>query len=277
MFITSFYIFMIGYIALFMTIAPVGYTEFTNPLWYLFVVLSILLAIIVSFITELIVMNILGHIRKHKSPNNTLNHYFGNEILRLAQHLMRVKVIVSGKENIPQKDHHFIMVGNHQENYDIIIVKPIFKDHALSFIAKESLRTLPIFGRWINSLGGVFISKDADRSAAESIIQAIRNYKTGMCMGIFPEGRRAFGNEMIEFKSGAFKLAMKPKADIVIATQYNTCTIFKKIPWRRYRVYVHIHPLLKYEDYKDMNSHELSDFVKAKIQVQLDLFKEQIG
>ena len=168
-----------------------------------------------------------------------------------------------------------VVVGNHQENYDALIVKPIFKDHNLNFIAKEALTKLPIFGRWFKMLGNVFISKTADRSAAESIIKGIRNYKKGTSMGIYPEGKRDFGNEMIEFKAGAFKLAMKPKADILLTTQYDTCTVFKSIPWKRYVVKVHIHPIIKYEDYEGLNSHELSSRVKAILQEQLDKFKNE--
>jgi 1-acyl-sn-glycerol-3-phosphate acyltransferase len=94
-------------------------------------------------------------------------------------------------------------------------------------------------------------------------------------MGIFPEGKRSFSNEMIDFKPGAFKLAIKPKADILIFVQYDTCTVFKKFPWKRYRVLVHVLPLLTYEEYKDMNSQEISAMVKNRIQNQLDIFKAQ--
>ncbi len=273
MFILSFYLFLFGYAALLLWLFPVGWLDYADPLWYVFIALSLLIGFIVSFATQLLILKIVGELRKNKGMKNMFNHRFANSLLKLGLHLARVKVIVTGRENIPNKN--FILVSNHQENYDILILKPIFQDHPLSFIAKEALRKLPIFGPWIDYLGNVFISRDADRSAAESIIKGIRNYKDGMSMGIFPEGKRSFGNDMIEFKAGAFKLAMKPKADLLIATQYDTCAIFKRFPWRRYKVYVHVHPIIPYDRYKDMNSHELSDFVKAEIQAQLDRFTTQ--
>jgi len=273
MFILSFYLFLFGYAALLLWLFPVGWLDYADPLWYVFIVLSLLIGFVVSFVTQLLILKIVGELRKNKGMKNMFNHRFANSLLKLGLHLARVKVIVTGRENIPNKN--FILVSNHQENYDILILKPIFQNHPLSFIAKEALRKLPIFGPWIDYLGNVFISRDADRSAAESIIKGIRNYKDGMSMGIFPEGKRSFGNDMIEFKAGAFKLAMKPKADLLIATQYDTCAIFKRFPWRRYKVYVHVHPIIPYERYKDMNSHELSDFVKAEIQAQLDRFTTQ--
>lgn len=275
MFLLSFYLFALAYAAGVLWLFPVDVLAWREPLWYLFVALSLLIGFVLSFLTQLLILHIVGQLRKHKPIHDPFNHRFANALLRLGLHLIRTKVIVTGRENIPAGN--FVLVGNHQENYDILVLKPVFRDHPLSFIAKEALAKLPIFGVWMVQLGNVFISRDADRSAAKSIITAIQHVKQGMSMGIFPEGKRSFGNEMIEFKPGAFKLAMKSQADLLIVTQYNTCTIFKRFPWRRYRVHVHVHELLPYEAYRAFTSHELSDLVKANIQEQLDVFARTIG
>ena len=180
--------------------------------------------------------------------------------------------MVTGLENIP-KGNNFVYVSNHQENYDIPVLMPIFKNHPICFIAKESLFTVPIIGKWIGLLGNVPIGRMADREAAKSIINGIKRYKEGVPFGIFPEGKRSRSNEMTVFKPGAFKLAMKPKADILISTIYDMGVVFKKFPWKRYKVKVHFHPLLPYEEYKDMNSQQLSAHVKAIIQTKLDEYK----
>lgn len=270
MFILSFYTFALLYTTLLMWVFPVDFFEYTAITWYLFLAISALIGFVLSFLTQLGILQIVGLLRQHKPKNDPFNHKFTNSLLRLGLHLIRTKVILSGEENIPTEP--FVLVGNHQENYDIIVLKPQFRNTQIGFIAKEALAKLPIFGRWMTTLGSVFISRDPDRSAARSIVQAIKHFESGLSMGIFPEGKRSFGNDMIEFKAGAFKLAMKPKADLLIVTQYDTTTILKRFPWRRYRVYVHIHPILPYADYQHMNSHELSEFVKNRIQAQLDVF-----
>jgi len=272
MYIAIFYAFLVLYTYLFTLLVNVEYS-FTNPWLYGAIILGLIISTIIAFITAVLSIEILGFFRKNKGPFDKTNHRFANSICHLAVHLMRVKVTVTGRENIPEGN--FVLYGNHQENYDILILKPIFKDHIVNFIAKEALSKLPIFGKWIAFLGNVFISKNADRSAAESIIKGIRNYKSGMSMAIFPEGKRSFSNELIDFKPGAFKLAMKPKADILIVTQYDVCTIFKSFPWKRYNVKVHIHPLFKHEEYEGMKSQEVSNIVKDRIQKQLDIFKSQ--
>lgn len=274
MVIAIYYVFSIFMTYIFTLLFNIDFTNLSNPLLYVLCLLAVVLGFVIAFIILILILYVFGLLRSKKGITNEFNHRFANSILRLGLHLMRTKVVVTGKDNIPVGN--FILYANHQENYDILILKPIFNDHKLSFIAKEALTNLPLFGVWIKLLGNVFISRDADRSAAESIIKAIKQYKDGMSMGIFPEGKRAFGNELIDFKAGAFKLAMKPNADILIVTQYDVSKIFKKFPWKRYRCYVHIHPLLKYEEYKGLKSQEVSAIVKERIQNQLDVFKKTV-
>ncbi|MBU1020844.1 MAG: 1-acyl-sn-glycerol-3-phosphate acyltransferase, partial [Firmicutes bacterium] len=212
MFIFIFYSFWVSYSAIIGYLFSLLFVGFTNPLLYVLFVLSILLGFILSFISILVITSILGEFRKGKDTLDPFNHQFARSLLTLANHLLRVKVIVTGRENIPEGK--FVFFANHQENEDIIILKPIFKNHPINFIAKESLINMPVIGKWIVLLGNIPISKYADRSAAESIVKAIKEFNHGNPMGIFPEGKRSFMNEMIEFKPGAFKLAMKPKADI---------------------------------------------------------------
>lgn len=275
MYTFSFYFFWGGFTFLFSYIFGVTESSFDTVGPYLLVVLFIFLSLPITFYIQLLIMWVWAKFRKNTDTLNMNNHLYGNSLLRLIQHLLRLKVIVSGKENIPEGK--FVFVGNHQENYDIIALKPIFTKHPINFIAKEALFKVPFLGSWMVILGNVPISRQADRSAAESIIKGIRKYKYGHPMGIFPEGKRSYSNEMIDFKAGAFKLAIKPKADILIGTLYNLGDIFKTFPYKRHKAYIHFLPVLKYEDYKDLNSIELAQKVKGIIQVQLDKFKKEIG
>lgn len=275
MLIFSFYLFMLIYIYLFGLLFQLDFNSFDRPLFYILGLVAIVLSWFLTFYTQLLIMWAWGKIReKDPDPKNRANHIFGNWLLGLALHILGIKVIVTGKENIP--DGTFVLMGNHQENYDIMILKPIFRHVPLDFIAKEALFKVAFIGRWIRILGNIPISKFADRSAAESIIKGIKHVKNGIPMAIFPEGKRSFSNEMIEFKAGAFKLAMKSKADICIVTLYDVAAV-SKIPYLRSKTYVHVHPLLKYEAFKDLSSQELSQKVKDIIQVRLDQFKQDLG
>ena len=163
--------------------------DFTTVWGYLIAIIIFILAIVFAFISELVFMKLLYLVRRKKDPKNRFNHAYANSLLNLIRHLTRIKVVVTGKENIP--DTKFVFVGNHQENWDIIIVMPIFSGLPMNFIAKESLFGVPILGKWIALLGNIPISRTADRSAAESIIKGVRTVKSGMPMAIFPEGKRS--------------------------------------------------------------------------------------
>jgi 1-acyl-sn-glycerol-3-phosphate acyltransferase len=275
MIIALYYVLATLYFSLFYIIFGIDISNYTSVVPYLLVIVSLVLSFVLSFASILALVSILGEFRKNKPFNNKFNHDFANGLMRLAMHIIRVKVIVTGKEHIP--DHNkFVLMGNHQENYDIPVLMPIFKDHPICFIAKKALFEVPIIGKWIGLLGNVPIGKMADREAAKSIITGIKRHKEGIPFGIFPEGRRSRSNEMIDFKAGAFKLAMKSKSDILIVTQYDMNKVLKSFPWKPYKVYVDFLPILKYEEYKDMNSQDLSDFVKAKIQARLDQFAKEV-
>ena len=260
------YTFLLGWLF------QIDVTNYTNPWTYVLGLIALILGFVLAFGSVLGILSLLGEFRKNKPHTNKFNHYYAKSLLRLAIHIGRIKVTVSGLNHIPEGK--FVLVGNHQENYDIIILMPIFKKHPIAFIAKEPLFRAPIIGKWIKALGNVPIGKEADRAAAMSMVTAIKRYKAGSPMGIFPEGKRSRSNEMIDFKPGALKLAMKPKADILVVTLHNITSIFKKFPWKRYDIKVHIHPILPYESYKDLNTIDLAAQIKSTIQTQLDIFDE---
>ncbi len=272
MYILSLYLFWALVTYLLGSLFGLDFHSFNELRFYLLGLISLMSGLIISIAIQLVMLSIIGRFRMGSKLGSKFNHRLVNSFLNLGKHLLRVAVKVTGKENIPKGN--FVLVSNHQENYDIIILKPIFKNHPLTFISKESLMNAPFIGRWIKILGNIPISRYADRSAAESIVKGIKRVKSGWPIGIFPEGRRSFGNELLDFKPGALKLAMKPKADILIVTQYNISNVFKNYPFKTQKLYVHIHELVKYEEYEGLTSHELAAKVKDTIQIQLDKFEK---
>lgn len=275
MMIIIFYVLMTLYFLGFGMLFGLDFQSFGSIWTYVIGLGNLVLAFILSVGSILVLLKVLGMFRKGKPYTDSFNHKFANSLLRLVLYLCRIKVNVSGLEHMP-KDNKFVFVCNHQENIDIPVLMPQFKNHPICFIAKKPLFKAPFIGKWIELLGNVPIGKMADRAAAKSIITGIKRYNEGVPFGIFPEGRRARSNEMVDFKPGAFKLATKPKADLFIGTIYNMGDVFSRIPFRKYQVYVHFHPIMKYEEYKDLNTQQLSEKVKSIIQTKLDEYKESL-
>ena len=136
---------------------------------------------------------------------------WAGKLLRLAG----VTVTVTGKENIPQ-GRPCVFVGNHRSYYDIpLVLTQLDKPHAL--VSKKEVAKIPLVRGWMRLLHCVFLDREDPRKAMTALNEAIDLVKKGYSLTIFPEGTRNKGAEgsLLEFKSGAFRVATKAKAPIV--------------------------------------------------------------
>ncbi len=203
----------------------------------------------------------------------TIIHWYSMYLFRF---FYRVRLIVTGKENLP-KNNRFVVVSNHIEYTDPIFVMQAFHRFPIGYVAKEPLFKYPLLRNLMYGIGCIPISRFADRSALESILQAIKQVKGGQPMGIFPEGKRTYTDTMIDFKPGAFKLAQKPKADIAPVVLYKMHDLSKKPRLLPTKVYLHILPVITYDQYKELDTVSLSNMVYQQINQQLDDYKAKIA
>jgi 1-acyl-sn-glycerol-3-phosphate acyltransferase len=195
-------------------------------------------------------------------------HAFYNNILG-------VKVVVKGIENLP-KNNNFVVFSNHIEASDPMYIKQIYRKFPLSFVSKEVLfKKFPI-KNVLRGMGSIPISPRADKSAMNSILESIKLVESGQPMGIFPEGRRTYSNDIIDFKPGAFKLPLKAKADIAPIAVYGMHDIYKKGRIFPIKVYITLLPMIPYEEYKDMDTLEIAKKVQNMVKSQMDLFSASL-
>lgn len=129
---------------------------------------------------------------------------------------MDTHVIVTGRENIPEGPCVFI--SNHQSYADIFAMIYALDGKQVGFIAKEDLRKVPVVGKWIELIRGLYIKRGNPKEALKTIKLGIDYLSKGFSLGIFPEGTRSRGVKTNEFKSGSFKLATKAKVPVVPIT-----------------------------------------------------------
>ncbi len=117
-------------------------------------------------------------------------------------------------------DQGVVVLANHQSMLDIPIMYVALKGHIVNFVAKESLFTIPFFGRAMLSAGHVSIDRSNRRKSMKSIEQAVEAARAGRTILIFPEGTRATDlSKLQEFKIGGIIIALKtgkPVAPVII-------------------------------------------------------------
>lgn len=123
-----------------------------------------------------------------------------------------VTVEVHGLENLNGKPA--IFVPNHQSDWDIPVVLG-YLDESHGIVAKDSIAKIPCIKSWMDFVGCIFIDRSDARKALRTINEAGSRIPEGESIIIFPEGTRSKGEEIGEFKSGAFKTAFKYNAPIV--------------------------------------------------------------
>lgn len=147
-----------------------------------------------------------------------------------GHHLLRsfkIDLTVEGQENLPTKGP-VVYVCNHQGFADIPTMCAILNKIQFGFIAKDALNKIPLYGVWMKRIRSVMIKRDDPRASLKAISEGIDYINHGFSMLIFPEGTRAQGGPMNEFKKGALKLATKPGVPIIPISINGTYDVLEK-------------------------------------------------
>ena len=230
----------------------------TNPwLWFLWVPLGLITTVLLFAIwIYLIVLPIMKKI----NPNNKLKIFYTVHIIKMINLLCGVKVKVEGKENLT-KDDKVLYVSNHKSMVDPCIIYEALKTKGPTAAAKSDLWDIKPIIPFLDAFKVLKINRSSDREAAKSIVEGIKYMKEGNGVILFPEGgiKTRELEQMVSVKPGAYKLAMKSEAVIQPMALIGNASVSKhKLFQPRVVVTVKILPALYYEDYKDLNTHELA-------------------
>jgi 1-acyl-sn-glycerol-3-phosphate acyltransferase len=150
-----------------------------------------------------------------------------NWAFRVVLFLSGVKVDYIGRENIPD-DTAVLYVGNHRSDFDIPLTYTQVKNPT-GYVAKVNIKKLKLISVWMKNLHCIFIDRENIKDGLKAIVAAIDQVKNGISICIFPEGTRNRGEEdILTFKEGSFKIALKSGCPIVPMTINNSEAIFEK-------------------------------------------------
>jgi len=193
--------------------------------------------------------------------------YFCTSVSRI---FWRIKF--HGTENIPQNlPGGLLIVPNHQTYFDPFwICIPIRRK--FRFMAWDKAFEWFLVGDMIRYLGAIPVN--LERGSKESLKQAVKALREGATLTIFPEGEREFSDgKMLEFKSGAIKIAMLANVPILPVTIRGANKIWAqdmKVP-RLGKVDIFYHPVMEIprdrEDREQIDklTDRLEEIIKSKM------------
>ncbi|MBE6529674.1 MAG: 1-acyl-sn-glycerol-3-phosphate acyltransferase [Ruminococcaceae bacterium] len=149
--------------------------------------------------------------------------------------LLHVRFRITGEEILPEEP--FVLISNHRSVFDPMVVLAKTKRKKMLFISKESNFKIPIAGPFIRHAAFLGIDRENGIRALRTLKNAAdRMTNEDADIGIYPEGTRTKDGNLMEFKSGAFYLAKKANAPIVVMVVRNTEKVGKRFSLKPTRV-----------------------------------------
>lgn len=144
-------------------------------------------------------------------------YFIGRLIVGTAGHMVFFfsggNITARGQDLIPS-DETVLFVGNHRSQTDIPLLLATCK-RTVGFVGKDSLKKTPGVNLWMILLGSLFLNRTNLREGVKTIKKGIQMLKDDHNLVVFPEGTRGGRDEMLPFKAGSMKLALKSGVKVV--------------------------------------------------------------
>ena len=240
---------------------------FVTPEWWYYLIW--LVTSIPVFYLSMIVMVLLYSITFNKwlPVNNKFKAFMYHDVANWALiWIFNVHVKTTGRKNIPKKGN-LVIYANHKTDLDpLLAVVAITRQ--VSFTPKSELYHYWPINAWLDAIAAIRIYRDDDRMTLKELVKGINNAKNGLAYMIYAEGcikDRSTDRITQDLKAGSFKLGQKAEADILPISVHNNHLVGERSPFKNTKVAVTIHPLIKFEDIKDLSTVELGTKIKEII------------
>ena len=151
-------------------------------------------------------------------------------VIGAALPFLRIRIKKSGLEKVPT-DGRFLLVCNHCNDSDPIILLHVLRKFQLAFISKRENSTMFVIGPMMHKLQCQLINRENDREALKTILKCIQILKEDKAsIAVFPEGGiLSEDGKLHHFRPGVFKIAQKANVPIVVCTLHNTKDVVHNI------------------------------------------------
>lgn len=177
--------------------------------------------------------------------------------------LMRIRVNLTG---LPLPEEPFVLVSNHRSVFDPMVMIQQARKRELIYLSKESNFHIPLVGAFLRGAGYYAIDRENGMRALRTLKKVTERMKAeGLDVGVYPEGTRSKTGELLEFKTGAFYLAKRAEAPIVIMTTEGAEMVTKCFPRRASHVTLRVVDIVSREEAAGLSMEELAARVRNTI------------
>lgn len=234
-------------------------------LWLIIVVFGIL----ALYILLLSVSALLVNPKREYEKDSPYYRFLLYSATALCMKLLRIRVRLSGIENIP-KTGRFLLVCNHRSKFDPILTWYVLRRYQLAFISKPENFKVPIFGRIIRRCLFMPIDRENPRKAVKTITRAAELLQTDrVSVAVYPEGTRSYDGTLLPFHNSTLKIAQKAQVPIVVMTVEGTQAIHKNYPLHRSAVRMKIIKTLPVSSFEKLRTAEIGDQIRALMESAL--------
>ncbi len=187
--------------------------------WWLFVLLpAFYTGAVLAYVLVVLAVPVLFMPKKEEPSHKPLYRGIAYHTLAWLVRILGYRITVSGADKLPAAP--FLLVCNHRSAFDPLITIAGLKNRRyLTFVSKPEVLCVPLLGRLMLHASFLPIDRDNPRQAIITIRRAARYMQErGLCMGIYPEGTRNKGNDLLPFHNGVFKIAKQADSPIAVCT-----------------------------------------------------------
>ena len=195
---------------------PNIFVQFFMTLFGLYAVIILILSLFITIPSYFIIFTFVS---KEKAPFQA--HKISRFWAKLLFTCFFIRVDIKGMELI-KPAQAYVFVCNHRSQLDI----PLFARASINtfrFLSKIEVTKLPLIG-WVVKRLYITVDRKSKEDRAKSILKMQDSLlKEKISVVIFPEGtRNRTSQTLIDFKDGAFRLAIETKLPVAVLTILNS-------------------------------------------------------
>lgn len=224
------------------------------------------LALLLGWVIFVFLLSLTVDMEKPEREDHPVYRRIVLSIIGLLCRIGRLRIHLRGWEDLPKG--RFLLVGNHRSNYDPIATIWALRQKGvdIAFVTKPENMRIPLV-RIIHKINYLVIDREDPRKALETIGEAadllVRDVVN---VGIYPEGTRSRGTQMLPFHNAVFKIAKRAGVPIVVAAISGTERIHENVPWRHTDITVDLCAVLSREEVAASSTRQLGECVRELLE-----------